>query len=214
MAERTVVTKVQNAVLYSDGAIRIDNVRLSYPHLAAPFASEGDEGQTKLSYSVEGMLPKDTHRAAKDLVKKVIEDLLAENKAKVPTANWFLKDGDKLAEEDEKKEQCAGNFIVKASEKRRPTVRNRKGEVLTPEEAEQLVYGGCWGNILLRPWYFNGKAKNGKTYPKRILSNLIAVQFVRDDEAFGEGRISDDGVFDSVGGDDNNDGFDDDNNDL
>jgi hypothetical protein len=207
MAERTVVSKVSNAVLYSDGTIRIDGVRLSYPHLDKPYESEGDDGNKKSQYSADSMLPKETHKAAKDLVKKVIEQLMDENKVKVPTANWFLKDGDKLAEEDENKSTLAGHFLVKAAEKRRPTVRKRNGETMTEREIEDTIYGGVYANVLIRPWYFNGKARSGKTYPKRILANLIAVQFVRDGEPFGEGRISDDGVFDAVEGDD---GFDDD----
>lgn len=198
MAERTVVTKVSNAVLYSDGTVRIDNVRLSYPHLAKPFVTEGDDGQKKEAYSIDAFLPKATHTAAKDLVKKVIEDLMKQNDVKVGTSFWFLKDGDKQADEDENKAVQRGNFVVKASEKRRPAVRDRKGNLMEVDEVEDKLYGGCWANILIRPWYFSGKARNGKQYPKRMLSNLIAVQFVRDDEPFGEGRVNDDGVFDAV----------------
>lgn len=207
MAERTVVTKVSNAVLYSDGTIRIDNVRASYPHLDKPYESEGDDGQKKSSYSITGMLPKSSHTAAKDLIKKVIQDLMTKNDTKVPVDKWLLSDGDKLADEDDGKELYRGHFLVKAAEKRRPSVRKKNGEPMTEREIEDAIYGGCWVNILIRPWFFSGKARNGKTYPKRILANLIAVQFVRDDEPFGEGRISDDGVFDAVEGD--GDGFED-----
>lgn len=208
MAERTVVSKVTNAVLYSDGSIRIDKVRFSYPHVDKPMESEGDDGNKKSQYSITGMLPKATHTAAKDLVKKVIQELMTKNDVKVPTDKWFLADGDKLAEEDDKKELYAGHFIIKAAEKRRPSVRKPDGSVMSEREMEDAIYGGMWGSILLRPWYFNGKAKNGKTYPKRILANFIACQKWKDDESFGEGRISDDGVFESQdegGGDGLND---------
>lgn len=204
MSERTVVTKVSNAVLFSDGSIRIDNVRLSYPHLDKAFESEGDDGNKKSSFSVDAMLPKSTHKAAKDLIKKVIEDLMIENDTKVKTENWFLKDGDQSD-----KLEYEGHWLAKSAEARRPTVRNRDGSVMTEREVADLVYGGCWGNVFLRPWYFAGKAKNGKTYPKRVLANLLGVQFVRNDEPFGEGRISDDGVFGEVDAD-GDDGFDDD----
>lgn len=208
MAERTIVSKVPNAVLYSDGSIRVDNVRFSYPHFAKPFESEGDDGNKKLQYSCDGMMPKSTHGEAKELIKKVITELMTKNDVKVGTSFWFLKDGDKLAEEDDKKELLAGHWVIKSSEKRRPSVRKRNGEPMVESEIEDEIYGGMWGSLLIRPWYFNGKAKNGKTYPKRILANLIGAQKVKDDEPFGEGRVSDDGVFDAVGGDD--DGFDDD----
>lgn len=197
MAERTVVAKVTNAVQYSDGTIRIDNVRLSYPHLDTPFKSEGDDGNTKETYSLEAMLPKDTHTAAKDLIKKVLNQIQVDNDAKVKTEHWFLKNGD-----DADKPEYEGHFLVKASDTRRPSVRNRDGSAMSEREIADRIYGGCWANVLIRPWYFNGKAKNGKTYPKRLLANLVAVQFVRDDEPFGEGRISDEGVWDAVDGDD------------
>lgn len=204
--ERTVVTKVQNAVLFSDGTIRVDNVRLSYPHVDKPYESEGDDGQKKAAYSVVGMLPKSTHTAAKDLIKKVILELQTKNDAKVKSEHWFLKNGD-----DEDKEEYKSMFIIKASEARRPSVRKRDGSVMSEREMADEIYGGMWGNILLRPWYFSGKAKNGKTYPKRVLANFLALQKTKDDESFGEGRINDEGVFDAVE-DDGSDGLGDDDN--
>lgn len=197
MAERTVVSKVTNAVLYSDGTIRIDKVRFSYPHCDKPMESTGDDGQKKEQYSIVAMLPKETHTAAKDLVKKVIQDVMTKADAKVGSSFWFLKDGDKEAEEDDKKELYKGHFIVKAAEKRRPSVRKPDGSVMSEREIVDEIYGGMWGSVLIRPWYFNGKARNGKAYPKRVLSNFIACQKWKDDEPFGEGRVNDEGVFDS-----------------
>lgn len=200
--ERTVVKKVQDATLFSDGTIRLDNVRLSFPHIGEPQENENDDGKKQLKFGVVAMLPKKTHSAAKDLVKSVILKIIEDEETKVAVDKWFLTNGD-----DKEQEEYAGHFIISANETKRPTARKRNGEVMTPEEAEETFYGGCWGNVFIRPWYFNGKAKNGKTYPKRICAGLVAVQFVRDDEPFGEGRISDDGVFDQVEGDD---GFSDD----
>lgn len=191
--ERTVVKKVSNAVLYSDGTIRIDNVRFSYPHLDEPYAGKDDEGKAgKAKYGVVGMLPKKTHTAAKDLIKHAINELLKENDAKVSTDKWFLRDGDN-AEQAE----YEGHFIVSARESKRPTCRDKKGNTLEIEDIPDVFYGGCWGNMFIRPWYQDGK-KVGAGYGKRINAGLIAVQFVRDDEPFGEGRINDDGVFDEV----------------
>lgn len=195
--ERTIVKKVQNAVLYSDGTIRIDGVRCSYPHIGSPQENENDDGKKTLKYGVTGMLPKKTHVAAKDLCKEVINKLMKDNDAKVATDKWFLSNGD-----DKEQAEYADHFIVATSESRRPTARKRNGEVMTAEEADDAFYGGCWANILIRPWYFNGKAKGStKTYPKRICCGIVAVQFVRDDDAFGEGRVTDDGVFDEVSDD-------------
>lgn len=211
MAERTVVTKVTNAVLYSDGSIRVDGGRCSYPHVGEPMANERDDGTTVKTFSVDLLLPKATHTAAKDLIKKSIETLLKEKDDKVGTAFWFLKDGDKMADEaaenGKDREVLRGHYVVRVADTRRPSVRDRKGAVMTPEQAEEEFYGGMWANVLLKPWHFGGKGKNGKTYNKRINANFIAIQKVRDDEPFGESRISDEGVFDSVDDNGSNDGF-------
>lgn len=206
MAQREVVTKVSNAVLYSDGTIRIDNVRASYPHLDKAFAGKNDKGEdTAAKFGIVGMLPKKTHTAAKELIKKVIQDIMKENDTKVSTDKWFLRDGD-----NHEQETYDDHWIVSARESRRPSVRDRKGTPLSEKEVADTIYGGCYVNILLRPWYQDG-VKVGKGYGKRINAGLVAVQFVRDGEAFGEGRIDDEGVFETVDDDDN--GFNDDNED-
>lgn len=205
MAERKVVEKVENATLYSDGTIKIENVRFSFPHIGTPQENEDDNGKKSLKYGNVAMLPKKTHVAAKNLVKSVIQKLMTDNDAKVANDKWFLADGDQ-----KEQEEYSGYYVINASESKRPSARKRNGEQMTPQEADDAFYGGCWGNVFIRPWYFNGKAKNGKAYPKRICAGLVAVQFVRDDEPFGEGRINDDGVFDEVDEDDWNEGGDDD----
>lgn len=58
------------------------------------------------------------------------------------------------------------------------------------EKVADMVYGGCWAHILIRPWYQDGK-KVGAGYGKRVNAGLVGVQFIRDDEPFGEGRIDD-----------------------
>lgn len=199
-SQRTVLKKVENAVLYSDGTIRIDGVRASYPHLAEPFSKDGEKGK----YGITGIMPKETHRAAAKLVKSAIEEMMAANKTKVATDKWYFKDGDNTD-----KEEYEGAWIVSANESRAPAVRSRGGGKMTKEEVEEAFYGGCWVNILIRPWYQDGQ-KVGKGYGKRINAGLVAVQFVRDDESFGDGRIDDEGVWDEDGDDFEDDGFDDD----
>jgi hypothetical protein len=206
-AERTVVKKVPNAVLYSDGCIRIDNVRASYPHLDAPWAGKNDDGddkKKKAKYGIVGLLPKDTHKQAKDLVKEAILHMLAENETKVSTDKWFLTDGDKGEKVEEE-----GHFKISARETKRPTCRNRDKTILDKDEVAEVIYGGCYVNILIRPWYQDG-VKVAKGYGKRINAGLVAVQFVRDGEPFGEGGIDDEGVFDDFEDDDGGFGDDDD----
>lgn len=197
---KEVVTRVTNGVLYDDGTIKIENVRCSYPHFGKPFAMKdektGATGDAKFSTVV--LLPKKTHTAVKDLIKKVIKDEVAKAKLPIGEDNWFLRDGDRSA-----KDENTGMFVISAREARRPSVRDKRGDVVDQDKIDDIFYGGCWINILIRPWIQNN------SYGKKINASLIAVQFHHDDEAFGEGRIDDEGVFDSV--DDN--GFDDNNND-
>lgn len=205
MAEREVVTKVANAVLYSDGTIKLENVRFSYPHIGTPMDGKNDAGESEKRWGVAAMLPKTTHKAAKDLIKKHIEKLCADNESKVATANWFLADGD-----EKEQAEYEGHYIVSAGDKtRRPIARSAKNEVLEVSEADNTFYGGAWGDVLIRPWFFDGKARNGKKYPKRVCAGLVAIKFKRDDEPFGDGITNDDGVFDDDD-DSGSGGFDDD----
>lgn len=185
MANRKPVKKVKNAVLYDDGLIRISNVRLSYPHLDKPYKKEGDKGDAK--YGVVALLPKDTHGAAKKLIEERIEAVMKENKVKALASDKkFLRDGD-----ESDKEEHEGCWTVSARESRRPILREAVDgglEVVEPEDAKEVFYGGCWGSVLIRPWYQNN------SFGKRVNAGLTAVTKKADDESFGEGRISDEEV--------------------
>ena len=184
MANREIISKVTNAVLYSDGLIRIDNVRASYPHLDKPWS--GEEGQ-EAKFSIVSLLDKGTHKAAKDLIVKRINEILKENKTeKIASDKKFIRDGDQMA-----KPECENQWVVSARETRRPSVRGSDNEVLTPDEILDTIYAGCYISVLIRPWFQN-RAKFGK----RVNAGLVAVRFRRDGEPIGEGRITDDDIDD------------------
>lgn len=202
----------KNYVLYEDDRgntlIRIDKVRFSFPYVGTPGEDENDDGQKVKKWRAVGMLPKETHLEAKNAVKKIIEDLMKKAEAKVPVERWFLSDGDKKADEDDKYEAMRNHWLVSASDGRvRPTARNAKGElILDVSKIDETFYGGCWGNILIRPWYFDGTSKKQKkALPKRIVAGLTGVQFWKDDKPFGASRIDDSDAWDSV--DDGEDGM-------
>lgn len=205
MAALEIKKRVSNAILYTNGLIRIDNVRVSFPHLDKPYAGKGDDGKEgKPKFGIVGMLPKKTHVAAKDLIKEAMDALLAANdNAKVAADKKFIRNGD-----DQDREEYEGHWTVSAREERRPAVRNQRGELVIEEsKIADMIYGGCYCNILIRPWYQDGQ-KVGKGYGKRVNAGLVGVQFVRDGESFGEGRIDDSDAWDDVSG--GGDGFDDD----
>lgn len=200
MSDRKVVKRVPNAILYSDGTIRVSNVLLSYPHLAEKYA--GKDGKGTPRYTAVGLLPKKTHLAAKDLLKGEIEKTAIAAKLKgIKPDNKFLRNGVEGTESE-------GHWTINAAEsKRRPTCKDRNKETVEKEDIDEMFYGGCTVNMLIRPWPQNND------FGKRINANLIAVQFVEDGERFGTDRISDDEINDSFDGDDDDDdngGFDDD----
>lgn len=199
MAALEIQKRVKNATLYTNGSIRIDNVRVSFPHLAEPYAGNDDNGKAgEPKYGIVGMLPKETHVEAKDLVKAAIDKLLADaDNAKVAADKKFLRNGD-----DQDREEYEGHWTVSAREGRRPAVRDAKGNLLDAnqdkEQIEEMIFGGCICHILIRPWYQDGQ-KTGKGFGKRVNAGLVAVVFCKDDGvSFGEGRIDDADAWDDL----------------
>jgi hypothetical protein len=187
---RKAVKKVKNAVLYDDGLIRISNVRLSYPHLRKAYKGKDDKGEAK--FGVKALLPKKTHKAAHDLIEDQIEAILKENKVRaLADDKKFLRDGDKSDKPEDE-----GMWTVSARETRRPPLRDEDREIVDPENADEVFYGGCWGSVLIRPWWQNND------FGKRVNAGLSAVRKSRDDEPFGEGRISDEDVDEAFEDDD------------
>lgn len=185
MAERTVVKQVANAVLYSDGTIRLDNVRASHPHVFVAKEGKDDKGNpTPAKFSIQVFMPKGSHKAAKDLLVEVINDMLREHKTKaLPPERKFIRDGDVSGKDEQE-----GNWVISASEKNRPQLRNRDPRIPLTEKHSDIIYGGCYVNVLIRPWWQDNQ------YGKRVNAGLSAVQFLRDGEPFGTGRITADDV--------------------
>lgn len=212
MSQLTTVKSVKNAVLMKDARgeffIRLDKVRFSYPFVGTPSDDEGEDGTKRRNWRTTVMLPKETHTEAKNLCKEIILGLIKTNESKVAPDKWFLKDGDQSEDET-----MAGHFLVSAADsKNRPKARDRKGQVIDDvEKIDEIFYGGMWGSILIRPWFFAGKAKNSsKTFPKRISANLVGVMFWKDDTPFGSGRVDESDAWDTSGADEDGDGMDDD----
>lgn len=204
MAALTLVRSGKNFKVFTDGQqelIMIEKVRISFPAIGHMKENESDDGKITKKYQAVPMLPKATHTDAKNAFKEIYNGILTAAKAKVAPENICLKNGD-----DKENEEYQNHFIISASDTRRPAARNEKGHLyLKPEDMgdademeailnqiDEAFYGGCWVNILLRPWYFNGKAKgSSKTFPKRICCGIQGIQKYKDDTPFGNGRIDD-----------------------
>lgn len=193
-----VVETVENASRYSDGLILLKNVRASYPHVLKPAKFKGSDPDAPGSYSIKVLLPKATHEEARKLLQRAITRILKEsNKGEaIGRDRRFLQDGDP-SEGDIGNPEERGCWVVSARESKRPIVidnrkdpRTGKPRRLDPNDDRDVerIYGGCFVNVMIRPWFQNN------AYGKRVNAGLSVVQFVRDGEPFGTGRISDDVV--------------------
>jgi hypothetical protein len=202
MAELVKIAQGKNYIIYRNGAdgpklIKLENIRFSYPHFGEQRQDERDDGSTALSWGGVAMLPKATHVEAKDAFVKILEEIQTHEKVRIEPQYKCIKNGD-----DKEDEAMHGHWLISFSTqgKRRPPARDKTGQVIeTPGEIDDIFYGGAWGHVLLRPWYFSGRSKKSpKTYPKRLLSGYEGVQFVRDDKPFGSARVDDTGVWTSA----------------
>lgn len=203
--ERTIVKTVKNAVLYSDGTIRITDVRISYPHLDRKWAK--NPGKDTPAYSGVFILPKATHQEAVDLCLEVCDDILKErNKgAKIKADVKFVRDGDLAA-----KPEYEDAWTVNARETdNRPIILNPDKSEMEPEDIKGTIKAGFYTDVLIQPWWQDNE------HGKRINASLRAVRYRREGPALSEGGISKDdaiGSFDDdddggFGGDDDNGGL-------
>lgn len=179
-----------------DGTIKIMDVRLSYPHIFTPFQTEEDAAKGKKpKFSGKFIMPKATHAAEIEALQKyLVQRQKSEFKERLPASNLFLKNGDEMA-----KPEYEGAWVVSASETIAPQVVGKNRAPL--KESDDIVYGGCYVNVLIRPWDQKNK------FGKKINANLIGIQFVRDGERFGQARPDINEHFDAEDGDDS--GFED-----
>jgi len=210
MAGLVEVKRVKNAVLYADGTIRLDEVRFSY--LTCYEAREttnpdGSKGSKK--FGCVAIMPKATHREAKDLVIEELNKILMDKKKithrKFKAENLFLRDGDTSG-----KEEYEDSFIAVTSQTEQHPPVVLKGR--TPLPNDGTLFSGCYGSIWLRPWW--QIAKPERSQPERINANFVGVQFKRTGEAFGSQGPSQDDILGAAEPDDGDLPVDDDDDDA
>lgn len=170
--------------------VMLRNVRLGFPTLFVPKCFGNENDPAKATYSVICMIPK-TDTASIDAVRAAMNAAYKAtwptNGPKLPADKVCLKDGD-----DTDPEPNHGHMLLSARSKKRPVVVGPNKAPLT--EADGVIYGGCYGNVLVRIW------AQDSTWGKRLNCSVEAVQFVKDGERFGSAPVSAD-VFDGVPGD-------------
>lgn len=164
--------------------IKLSNVRLSFPNIFRKATFEGQETKFEATF----LLSKTEHAA---LIKEIQSAIAAKIKddlkgAKLGPDKLCLKDGDNFDYAG-----YAGNWSLKASNKKRPLVIDRDRTPLAEEDNK--LYAGCYVNAMIELWTQN----NG--FGKRINANLLGVQFLRDGEPFADGESASADDFDAFG---------------
>jgi hypothetical protein len=207
MSDLTEIKRGEHFVIFNDRegnpVLRIDKVRFSFANLGEKREETNEAGEKTYSWQLTAMLPKATHLAAKNAMKECIQAICAKNKFQVPMDKWCMSDGDqKIIQKTGKKDEiAAGHWLISMREqKNRPKARNGRGEILVESaEIDRVFFSGCWGHVLVRPWFFDGNVKGKtKTYPKRVSAGMVSVIHWKDDKAFGGGTVDDSDAWDNL----------------
>lgn len=169
--------------------IKLENVRLSYPHLFTP--AKALEAGKEEKFQATFLLDKTKHAA---LIKKIegLTERLALDKfhKKVPLKHKPLRDGNEVETEGYGDEV----MFVRSSSDKRPVVVDRDLTPLTKDDPKP--YAGCFVNATIRLF-----AYEHPTGGRGVSCGLRAVQFVKDGESFGAGPVKAEDEFTAVSDD-------------
>lgn len=178
--------------------IVLKNVRIAFAQ-GLFVANANDGGEPKFNCAF--LFPQD-HPAVKEIEAAALE--AANNKwgAKGKQMYDALKAQGKVGPYDGNlKSNLAGyegNFYLNASNKTRPSVRDRDGK--TPlTQADGRPYSGAIVNGIVEFW------AQENSYGRRLNASLMGVQFVKDAEAFSGGGVAGDADFEVIEGSDADD---------
>lgn len=172
--------------------VKLPGVRLSFPHLFQPHSME--EGQEK-KYSATFLLDEKEHGKLLEQIDALIDRLALDEFKKKVSFKRCLRDGN---EKIELEGYGDGKFFISAASKVRRAVVDHD---LTPIiEEDGKIYAGCYVNASIRLWVQNNQ------WGKRVNAELRAVQFLKDGESFGAGKVNVEDEFDAIEGDEPDNG--------
>lgn len=193
----------------SDGIIYLSNVRLSFPHLVEPH-SASTIPNAKKSYQADFIM-EETHPSWQEVMNRVGELAQAQwaEHAQAVLQQIYndrrLRFFGKGAERVDKKTMqpysgYAGMVYVSGKRDIQPQfikVNGQPVDMANTMEIQQVarsLYGGCYVNAAIRPW------AQDNTHGRGMRCELVAVQFLKDGEAFGAGTTDASGMFGAVQG--------------
>lgn len=164
-----------------EGQVLLRNVRLSFPNLFEPKAV-GNDPAAKARYGCSFLIGKGDKANLKLINEEIARIVKAKFKGKaLPDKDQPLHDGD-----SKDYDGYEGHFYLSAnrSEKQgRPTVVNTNKTPVS--EKDNVVYGGCFVNAIVRLYSQGGTGDKQGSYGKKICCSLETVQFVREGDRFG-----------------------------
>jgi hypothetical protein len=176
-----------------EGQVLIPNARLGYPKLFKPEAIK-KMPDSKPRYGCAIYLPKSDKKTKAAIDAEITRLAKLKFKGKVPKArDLFIQDGDEDGDEN-----TAGNWVIsanRAESQGRPQVIDRSRKAI--DSGDGSIYAGCYCNFLI-----------GVYVPAnwdKICGSLEVVQFVKDGEPFGAGRVDVDAVMPNLGEEDEDD---------
>ena len=189
--------------------IFLSDVRLSFPHLAEPQRTENKvTGSVRIAYNADFLLPEGDPGFQQFMARyqALMTQTFAENAPVV--MNMILADrklrcfgrGEEKVNKKTFKpyDGYAGNVYLSASSERQPQMIQSDGNPIDPintmawQALARKMYGGCRVNAAVKPWVQKNQHGNG------IRCDLVAVQFSKDDTAFGDGTPDVSGMFGAV----------------
>lgn len=183
--------------------VQLKNVRLSFPDLFKPGKpmNEGDTPKYGGQFIID--LGSEAEAAAKAAMMSTAQETFGANwqaivKAMEKTKKCLRNGNDNLDKEGNVRQGYADKMYIVARNKAKPALVHRKnpdGTFQHLTEADGRPYGGCIVNVKIDVKAMKAKEK----IPNQIYACLMAVQFVRDGEAFGAAPGTAEG-FDDVEG--------------
>lgn len=185
--------------------IFLSNCRLSFPQLVEPRAAT--EGGVK-KYSADFILDQNDPGFQQFMVEyaKIANDkwgTTAQNVMQMIQADRKLRCYGAGAEKIDKKtfqpySGYEGKVYISANKDQMPQMIRADGKpvdagnTMEYQSLARKLYGGCYVNAAIRPWLQDNKHGRG------IRCDLVAIQFARDGDAFGEGVTDVSSMFGAV----------------
>lgn len=192
-----------------DNVLFLSDVRISFPNLIEPQEqTETETGKKKLSWNAEFLMPPDSPFVMQFM--QIYGKLAVEKwKEHAQTVMGLIQQDRKqrcygMGQEKIDKKTFKplngydGMFYLTGGNKVAPQMISGDGQAIDAsntmayQQLARRIYGGCRVNATVKPWIQDNKHGRG------IRLDLCAVQFCRDDQAFGEGHVDTSGMFKPV----------------